>query len=516
MLTGWRLTVSKLFIIPQRYVLGIMGFLAIVNAYTMRVTLNIAITEMVIPVNESIHPDPEACVVEDDSSSHSDKPLHPEHLYPWDRETQGIILSSFYWGYLITHLPGGILAERFGGKYTLGLGILSTAVFTLITPTVIHLSDGKWQVLVALRVIEGLGEGTTYPAINTLLAQWVPLHERAKIGSLVYAGGQIGTVLSNLVSGALIQATNDWSSVFYVFGGIGVLWFVLFTLICYSTPEDHPFISDEEKSYLKKELDNVSKEKLPIPWVAILTSIPLWALVCAQVGHDWGFYTMVTDLPTYFKDVLKSNIGENGVWSSLPYIVMWTVSMVSGYLCDWLIRKNYMTVTFSRKFFTTLGECVHMEWKKYDFYRIALAASVGPAIFLVLASYSGCDRVLSVSMFTIGMGFMGTFYCGMKVNALDLSPNFAGTLMAIVNGVGAITGIISPYIAGSLTANHTKAEWRIVFWISFAIFNVTNLIYLFFASGEEQWWNNPKRNAVDNAEKGENSIPMESKNEQIQ
>lgn len=67
-----------------------------------------------------------------------------------------------------------------------------------------------------------------------------------------------------------------------------------------------------------------------------------------------------------------------------------------------------------------------------------------------------------MAMFTIGMGFMGTFYCGMKVNALDLSPNFAGTLMAIVNGVGAITGILSPYIAGALTKhvsiskNHNK------------------------------------------------------------
>lgn len=496
MLTGWRLNVSKLFLIPQRYVLGLMGFFAIVNAYTMRVALNIAITEMVYPVNKTAYPDPEACIIKEDNSSDSSKPLHPENLYAWDGETQGIILSSFYWGYLITHLPGGILAEKFGGKYTLGLGILSTAIFTLLTPAVIYLSDGKWQVLVALRVIEGLGEGTTYPAINTLLAQWVPLHERAKIGSLVYAGGQIGTVLSNIVSGALIQATNDWSSVFYLFGGIGVLWFLLFCLICYSSPEQHPFISDEEKSYLKKELDNVSQEKLPIPWQAILTSIPLWALVCAQIGHDWGFYTMVTDLPTYLKDVLKFNIGQNGIWSSLPYIMMWTVSMLSGYLCDWLVRKNYMTVTFSRKFFTTV-------------------ASVGPAVFLVVASYSGCDRILSVAMFTIGMGFMGTFYCGMKVNALDLSPNFAGTLMAIVNGVGAITGILSPYIAGALTKHHTLAEWRTVFWISFVIFNVTNLIYLFFASGEEQWWNNPKKNVEDRAEKGQNDIPMKSRNDQL-
>lgn len=45
---------------------------------------------------------------------------------------------------MITHVPGGILSEKFGGKYTLGLGILSTAIFTVITPAVIHW--GEWTV----------------------------------------------------------------------------------------------------------------------------------------------------------------------------------------------------------------------------------------------------------------------------------------------------------------------------------------------------------------------------------
>lgn len=70
---------------------------------------------------------------------------------------------------------------------------------------------------------------------------------------------------------------------------------------------------------------------------------------------------------------------------------------------------------------------------------------------MLAASYAGCDGTLTVVLFTIAMGFMGTFYCGMKVNALDLSPNFAGTLMAIVNGIGAISGIITPYLIGALT-----------------------------------------------------------------
>lgn len=59
--------------------------------------------------------------------------------------------------------------------------------------------------------------------------------------------------------------------------------------------------------------------------------------------------------------------------------------------------------------------------------------------------------MLAVGMFTIAMGTMGTFYCGMKCNGLDLCPNYAGTLMAVVNGVGAISGIITPYLISALT-----------------------------------------------------------------
>ncbi|CAG2060550.1 unnamed protein product [Timema podura] len=52
------------------------------------------------------------------------------------------------------------------------------------------------------------------------------------------------------------------------------------------------------------------------------------------------------------------------------------------------------------------------------------------------------------------MALMGTFYPGMKVNALDLSPNYAGTLMALVNGIGALSGIITPYLVGILTPDN--------------------------------------------------------------
>ena len=91
---------------------------------------------------------------------------------------------------MITHIPGGMLAERFGGKYSLGIGILSTAIFTLLTPMAVEI--GEKNALIALRIITGFGEGTTYPALNAMIAQWTPLEERSKIGTLVFSGALLG------------------------------------------------------------------------------------------------------------------------------------------------------------------------------------------------------------------------------------------------------------------------------------------------------------------------------------
>lgn len=178
-----------MFCVPQRVVLSIMGFLAIVNAYTMRICLSVAITEMVKKTvsNSSIEAGDTCPVIDEGTSSGG---ATGDGTFEWDEQLQGLILSAFYWGYVITHLPGGYLAERFGGKYTLSLGILSTAIFTLLTPVVVEAGGSTW--LIVLRVLQGLGEGTTFPALSALLAMWIPLNERSKLGSLVFGGGQVG------------------------------------------------------------------------------------------------------------------------------------------------------------------------------------------------------------------------------------------------------------------------------------------------------------------------------------
>ncbi|XP_015588670.1 putative inorganic phosphate cotransporter isoform X2 [Cephus cinctus] len=461
--------------VQQRWVFAIMGFLAVFNAYTMRICLSLAITEMVIPLESHNYTD--------DTCSYSDTPSSGSSgagTYDWDEYTQGIILSSFFWGYVITHLPGGILAEKFGGKYALSLGILSTAVFTLLTPLAVQLGDSTG--LIVLRFLMGLGEGTTYPALNALLSKWTPPQERSVIGSLVFAGAQLGTVFATTTTGFIIHYFS-WPPVFYVFGSIAILWFIIFTIICYNNPNEHPFVSEREKKFLHGFMKEHTHNKVPaVPWRHIMTSKPLWALIFAQIGHDWGFFTMITDLPKYMSSVLKFSIKNNGMLSSLPYLCMWLCSVLSSWLADWIIVKGYISRTNVRKLGTTI-------------------ASVGPGLFIIGASYAGCDRVTVVILFTLGMTLMGAFYPGMKVNALDLSPNYSGTLMALVNGIGAFTGILTPYIVGVLTPNQTVSEWRLVFWIVLGVFIITNIVFILYASGDVQPWNSPEFLINDHEEK---------------
>lgn len=60
------------------------------------------------------------------------------------------------------------------------------------------------------------------------------------------------------------------------------------------------------------------------------------------------------------------------------------------------------------------------------------------------------------------MGFKGNFYPGMKVNSLDLSPNYAGSLMALTNGLGAIAGVVAPTFVGIFTPDVSEREFTIV------------------------------------------------------
>lgn len=75
-----------------------------------------------------------------------------------------------------------------------------------------------------------------------------------------------------------------------------------------------------------------------------------------QIGHDWGYYTMITDLPKYAHDVLKFNIASTGFLTSLPYFSLWLSSFLFGFVCDYCIRKGYHSIKMGRIIHTSIGK----------------------------------------------------------------------------------------------------------------------------------------------------------------
>lgn len=122
-------------------------------------------------------------------------------------------------------------------------------------------------------------------------------------------------------------------------------------------PEQHRRISDEEKEYLNHEIGTLAetREISNVPWSSLLTSKPVWALIIAQLGHDWALFFMSSYIPKFFRgDYLNMNAKQCGRYIALAYLVSWIFSIVCGYLGGYLISRKKISITFSRKLFTFL------------------------------------------------------------------------------------------------------------------------------------------------------------------
>jgi MFS transporter, ACS family, solute carrier family 17 (sodium-dependent inorganic phosphate cotransporter), other len=122
------------------------------------------------------------------------------------------------------------------------------------------------------------------------------------MATIPFAGTCSGTVVSLSLSGILAQVFG-WESVFYVYGVVGCIWYVLWLAIVRASPDHDRFISDEEKQYIKASLRTSANAPTVknIPYRSILTSSAAWAITASHFAENWGVYTMLTQLPVFLK-----------------------------------------------------------------------------------------------------------------------------------------------------------------------------------------------------------------------
>jgi ACS family sodium-dependent inorganic phosphate cotransporter len=128
----------------------------------------------------------------------------------------------------------------------------------------------------------------------------------------VFCGSYVGMVLAMSVCGVLAEAYG-WESVFYITGIFGCIWMILWFLIVKRSPTQDRFITEEEKSYIKENLEHKKYGESPeIPWMSIFKSMPFWAIIISQFADNWGLYTLLTQLPLFLKGRLNPTLNSQG------------------------------------------------------------------------------------------------------------------------------------------------------------------------------------------------------------
>ncbi|XP_003743735.1 sialin [Galendromus occidentalis] len=485
--------------VQYRRVLIVLAFFGAVCVYAMRVNMNVVIVSMVN--HEAVRMDTKMSdckLASTNSESAGFSPRNSTFLrngpFAWSPKTQGVILGAFFWGYVITPIPGGFMAERYGGKWLFGLGVVLTGILGMLIPIVT--TKFGHEGLIGIRALQGFCEGVTYPALEAQLAFWIPKSERCTAITCVHQGGFMGVVIGMLVSGKLAASDflGGWPSVFYLFGGVTIVWFVLWVLLTSDKPEDHRFITGREIEKIRNGLSRQKSEsrRPRLPLKSILLSAPVWAYVCTTFGFLYLQYTLITELPTYLGTVLHFDIGNNGVYSSLPYFGAIVTSAVAAMISDFLVKRSLLRVTTVRKLFNSI-------------------AMFGSSIVLMLVvTVAGCDGQMSLILFLIAGAIRGLAESSTGPIAIDMAPDFAGTIFGLTVTVGSFSGIIVPYVSGLLTNEvNSTTNWSYSFYVAGAVGILSGIVFLVFGSADLQPWA-VEQNSSEECRAAENDLSLRS------
>lgn len=229
--------------------------------------------------------------------------------YGWDKSQQGLILSSFFWGYLVAQVPVSHLAQICGAKILLTFASIVCAFLTLITPFAASID---WRMMLVTRALQGLFQGFYYPCVHTLLSKWVHPSERGALTTFTYSGTQAGSVVMLGISGILASSSVGWHGIFYVSGGGTLVWTILWIFFGAGSPALCPRITIEEKKFIES-MPGSSHTQLRTPWLRIFCSGPVIALIVVHSTQCWGFWTLLTETPSYLQQVFEFDI-KTVIW----------------------------------------------------------------------------------------------------------------------------------------------------------------------------------------------------------
>jgi MFS transporter, ACS family, glucarate transporter len=341
----------------------------------------------------------------------------------------GWVFFAFVIAYALFQTPGGRLADRFGPRKVVTIGVLWWSVFTTITALVPTNFGFSLWLLVSVRFLLGVGEAVIYPASNRLVASWIPTIERGRANGIIFAGVGIGAgVASPLITYIVMNWGWHWS--FYVSALIGVAAGIGWHLLARDTPQKHPLISQKELAHIEAGIPPapVSKGKTVLSWGTILRSKDILFVTLSYFAYGYLAWIFFTWFFRYLNVARGMDLKSSAIFSMLPPLAMAGCSPLGGWISDVLTKR----------FGERIGRC-----------GIGVVGLGLAAIFVALGTQVESARLASVCL-ALGVGaqyLAQSSYWAVTANIAGPSAGSVSGLMNMGGQIGgALTSILTPYI----------------------------------------------------------------------
>ncbi len=343
----------------------------------------------------------------------------------------GYVFSAFVIGYALFQAPGGRLADRFGPRLIIMLGVIWWGLFTTFTTMVPAGLGLSIVMLMVVRFLLGIGEAVVYPASNRLVAAWIPSVERGVANGFIFAGVGAGAgITPPLITYILVNWGWRWS--FYICALIGLAAGAGWYFLARDNPKDHPWIKKEELDHIENGLPASSARESggqALSLGMILCNRSMIFISLSYFSYGYIAYIFFTWFFIYLSRVRGLDLKSSAFYSMLPFLAMASCSPLGGWVADILTRRVGKRA----------GRC-----------GVAVFGLALSAVFIALATQVESARLASIVL----AGGAGALYLSQSAYwavTADIAGRSAGTASGLMNMVGqiggAVTGTVTPMIA---------------------------------------------------------------------
>ena len=321
----------------------------------------------------------------------------------------GFLLSAFFWTYAIGQVVAGWFTDRFPVLWVFTIGFVVWSGATFCTGLV----QGMTALLV-LRLLLGGGESVAFPCYSKIFATEFPPAKQGLPNAILNSGTKIGAALGVLVGGVLI-ALYGWRMMFFVLGGSGVVFLILWFMLAPRTDR-------------KPRGQAVSTATKPGPsYLDILRNRDAWGTFVGAACYNYAYFFGLTWLPSYLVQQKHLSLEKMGIIGAIPFWAAAVSAIIGGWTSDALIKKGHST-TKVRKAFVASG-----------------------LVFSVAAFPSAIVEDLTVSLVLLTVAYMALGITVSNLWAISQTlagPTAAGKWSGAQNCLGAIAGIVAPIVSG--------------------------------------------------------------------